>query len=464
MKKLKLLFVAIILSSFSAFAQQSENGISKDMLKDMHDKFAKSNSTAIQNAVRHNNIKDLAKSRYSNGSEDTYFSNKVNAKGITNQEKSGRCWLFTGLNVLRPMVIKKYKLNDFEFSQSYLFFYDQLEKSNLFLEGIISTLDKPLDDKRVDWLLNNPIGDGGQWTGLVDLVSKYGIVPAEVMPESYQANNTSNMSKLLSMKLREDALFLRRMHVNGENEKAIERKKIEMLSEIYHILAISLGEPVQSFRWRYKDIDGTISPMKEYTPKSFYDEFVGVDLNNYVMLMNDPSREYNKLYEIDYDRHTIDGNNWKYINLDINQIKEFAKASILDNQAMYFSCDVGKQLDSKDGYLDINNYNYSTLMGVSFNMNKKQRIITHASGSSHGMTLIAVDLNENGMINKWLLENSWGKTGFDNGYLILTDEWFSEYMFRLVVNKKYISPDVLKILDEKATMLPPWDPMFSEEL
>lgn len=464
MKKLKLLFVAIILSSFSAFAQQSENGISKDMLRDMHDKFAKSNSTAIQNAVRHNNIKDLAKSRYSNGTEDTYFSNKVNAKGITNQEKSGRCWLFTGLNVLRPMVIEKYKLNNFEFSQSYLFFYDQLEKSNLFLEGIISTLDKPLDDKRVDWLLNNPIGDGGQWTGLVDLVSKYGIVPAEVMPESYQANNTSNMSKLLSMKLREDALFLRRMHVNGENEKAIERKKAEMLSEIYHILAISLGEPVQSFKWRYKDIDGTISPLKEYTPKSFYDEFVGVDLNDYVMLMNDPSREYNKLYEIDYDRHTIDGNNWKYINLDINQIKEFAKASILDNQAMYFSCDVGKQLDSKDGYLDINNYNYSTLMGVSFNMNKKQRIITHASGSSHGMTLIAVDLNENGMINKWLLENSWGKTGFDNGYLILTDEWFSEYMFRLVVNKKYISPDVLKILDEKATMLPPWDPMFSEEL
>jgi bleomycin hydrolase len=463
MKKFRMLLAALILFSFSAYAQQSENGISENMLKDMHDKFVKSNSQALQNAIRHNNIKDLAKSRYSNGSQDTYFSNRVSTKGITNQKKSGRCWLFTGLNVLRPMVITKYKLNDFEFSQSYLFFYDQLEKANLFLEGIIGTLNKPIDDKRVDWLLKNPIGDGGQWTGLVDLVSKYGLVPADVMPESYQAENTSNMSKLLSMKLREDALFLRRMHENGEKAKSIQRKKVEMLSEIYRILALSLGEPVSTFDWRYKDSEGKISPLRKYTPKSFYQEFVGIDLNDYVMFMNDPSRDYNKLYEIDYDRHTVDGHNWKYINLDIDQIKSFAKASILDNQAMYFSCDVGKQLDSKDGYLDINNYDYSSLMGVGFNMNKKQRIITHASGSSHGMTLVAVDLDKNGMINKWLLENSWGNTGF-NGHLILTDEWFTEYMFRLVINKKYISPEVLKILDEKPTMLPPWDPMFTPEL
>jgi bleomycin hydrolase len=463
MKKFRMLLAALILFSFSAYAQQSENGISENMLKDMHDKFVKSNSQALQNAIRHNNIKDLAKSRYSNGSQDTYFSNRVSTKGITNQKKSGRCWLFTGLNVLRPMVITKYKLNDFEFSQSYLFFYDQLEKANLFLEGIIGTLNKPIDDKRVDWLLKNPIGDGGQWTGLVDLVSKYGLVPADVMPESYQAENTSNMSKLLSMKLREDALFLRRMHENGEKAKSIQRKKVEMLSEIYRILALSLGEPVSTFDWRYKDSEGKISPLRKYTPKSFYQEFVGIDLNDYVMFMNDPSRDYNKLYEIDYDRHTVDGHNWKYINLDIDQIKSFAKASILDNQAMYFSCDVGKQLDSKDGYLDINNYDYSSLMGVGFNMNKKQRIITHASGSSHGMTLVAVDLDKNGMINKWLLENSWGNTGF-NGHLILTDEWFTEYMFRLVINKRYISPEVLKILDEKPTMLPPWDPMFTPEL
>ncbi len=463
MKLFFALFVAALLFTNSIIAQQNTNGISSNMLKDMHDKFVKSNSTALENAIWNNNIKKLAKSRYTNGSEDTYFSNTVKTKGITNQKKSGRCWLFTGLNVLRPVVINKFNMTDFQFSQSYLFFYDQLEKANLFLEGIINTASKPLKDKRVDWLLKNPIGDGGQWTGIVDLVSKYGLVPSDVMPESYQANNTSNMSKLLRMKLREDALFLRRMYANKEKGKALERKKVEMLSDIYHILALSLGEPPHNFEWRYKDADGKISPLKSYTPQSFYKEFVGVDLSDYVMFMNDPSRPYNKLYEIDYDRHTIDGHNWKYINLDINTIKQFAKASILDNQAMYFSCDVGKQLDSKDGYLDLNNYNYSALMGVSFTMDKKQRIITHASGSSHGMTLVGVDINANGKINKWLLENSWGHTGFDNGHLILGDGWFNEYMFRLVIKKKYISTEVLKILDQKPTILPPWDPMFSPE-
>ncbi len=462
MKQLLIMALIAFVLPFSLNAQEDAGGISTEMLKDMHDRYTKSNSVALQNAIRNNSIKDLAKNRYSNGSQDTYFSNRVATKGITNQQKSGRCWLFTGLNVLRPMVIEKYNLNEFEFSQSYLFFYDQLEKANLFLEGIIDTRDKPMDDRKVDWLLKNPIGDGGQWTGLVDLVEKYGAIPADVMPESYQADNTAMMSKLLRMKLREDALFLRRMAANGDKIKAIERKKVEMLSEIYRILALSLGEPIQQFQWRYKDADGKTSEMKSYTPQSFYKEFVGIDLNDFVMFMNDPSREYNKLYEIEYDRHRVDGRNWKYINLDISQIKDFAKASILDNQAMYFSCDVGKQLDSKNGYLDLANYDYSSLMGVNFGMDKKQRIQTYASGSSHGMTLVAVDLL-NDKPNKWLLENSWGKSGF-NGHLIMTDDWFNEYMFRLVIHKKYISAEVLKMLEMKPIMLPPWDPMFSPEL
>ncbi len=463
MRKYLISAIISIILPFSMIAQVDDKSISTDMLKDMHENFSKTNSVALQNAIRSNSIKDLSQSRYTDGSQDTYFSNKVETKGITDQKSSGRCWLFTGLNVLRPIVIDKYKLADFELSQSYLFFYDQLEKSNLFLEGIIETKDKSLDDRRVDWLLKNPIGDGGQWTGVVDLIEKYGAVPADVMPESYQANNTSMLSKLLSMKLREDALYLRRMNKNGEKIKAIERKKIEMLNDIYRILALSLGEPVQNFSWRYKDAEGKPSELKSYTPMSFYKEFINVDLKDYVMLMNDPSRDFNQLYEIDYDRHRIDGHNWKYINLDITQIKSFAKASIMDNQAMYFSCDVGKQLDSKKGYLDLANYDYSSLMGVKFGMDKKERIQTFASGSSHGMTLVAVDLNADGKPNKWLLENSWGKSGF-NGHLIMTDDWFNEYMFRLVIHKKYISEDVLKMLEQKPIMLPPWDPMFSEEL
>ncbi len=202
--------------------------------------------------------------------------------------------------------------------------------------------------------------------------------------------------------------------------------------------------------------------MKTYTPKSFYAEFVGMDLDDYIMFMNDPSREYGKLYEIDYDRHIYEGSNWKYINLEIEKIKEFAMNSILSDEAMYFSCDVGKQLDKDRGYLDINNYDYDNLFGVDFGMDKKMRIQTFESGSSHGMALMGVDVID-GKAEKWLLENSWGESGFNNGYLIMTDEWFNEYMFRLVVNKKHIDEGTLEILGQKPILLPPWDPMFSDE-
>jgi len=460
MKIKAILVLGIMFSIQSLMAQKN---IDAQMLQQMQKDYQALNKVkALENAVSSNDIKKLAINRENLGKVDTYFSNRVKTKGITNQKKSGRCWLFTGLNVLRPMVINKLNLPNFEFSQSYVFFYDQLEKSNLFLEGIIETVDKPMDDRKVDWFFKNPIGDGGQWTGIVDLISKYGVVPSDVMPESYQAENTSMMSKLLRRKLREDGLELRKMAADGAKEKALRERKTKMLSEIYQILALSLGQPPAEFQWRYKTVDGTLSEMKTYTPKSFYDTFVGVNLSDYVMFMNDPTREYYKLYEIEYDRHRLDGSNWKYINLPIDEIKEFAKASIMDNEAMYFSCDVGKQLDSKRGYLDVNNYDYGSLMGVEFGMDKKQRIATHESGSSHGMTLMAVDLDKDGKINKWLLENSWGITGY-KGYLIMTDEWFNEYMFRLVINKKYINAKTLKILEQEPIMLPPWDPMFTPE-
>ncbi len=460
MKVKGLIILAII---FLAGNVKSQKIISFDMLQQMQKEYqSMPKYKALENAVSSNDIKSLAINRENLGDVDTYFSNRVKTKGVTNQQKSGRCWLFTGLNVLRPMVINKLDLPGFQFSQSYLFFYDQLEKSNLFLEGIIETASKPMDDRKVDWLFRNPIGDGGQWTGVVDLISKYGVVPADVMPESYQANNTSMMSKLLRRKLRENGVELRKMISDGAKEATIQEKKVKMLSVIYQILALSLGQPPAEFQWRYKTSDGILSQLKTYTPTSFYEEYVGVDLSNYVMFMNDPTREYNKLYEIEYDRHRLDGSNWKYINLPIEVIKSFAKASILDNEAMYFSCDVGKQLDSKRGYLDINNYDYANLLGVNFGMNKQDRIATLESGSSHGMTLMAIDITEDGQINKWLLENSWGNAGFD-GYLIMTDEWFNEYMFRIVINKKYIDGNTLKILEQEPILLPPWDPMFTLE-
>ena len=461
---MKRIFISVFLSAgtlFTAFSQESSS-ITDSMLEQFRLSFEKDqNNEALQNAASSNDIHKLALDRENLANLDTYFSNRVESAGITDQKSTGRCWLFTGLNVFRAKVIEEKNLGNFSFSHNFNFFYDQLEKANLFLEGMISTIDKPLDDKRVEWLFQNAIGDGGQWTGVVDIIGKYGLVPAEVFPESQNSENTAWMSRLIRRKLRGDGMELRNMASSGKNEKALRERKNEMLSEVYKILAITLGEPPSQFQWRYKDKDGNLSELKFYTPKSFYDEFVGADLSDYVMFMNDPSRPFGQLYEIDYDRHMIDGGNWKYINLEAEKIKEFAKNSILGNEAMYFSCDVGKQLNKDNGTLDVNNYNYNALFGVNFDMTKAERIETYESGSTHGMALVAVDI-EGGKTVKWLLENSWGNTGFE-GHLIMTDEWFSEYMFRLVINKKYIDPETLKILEQTPVMLPPWDPMFSQD-
>jgi len=462
MKKI-IIILLISTTYFNLMAQNNKGGITPETLKEIIQSYKNdANNKAIENAISNNEIKKLALNRKNVATSDTYFSNRISSKGISDQKSSGRCWLFTGLNVIRAKVISKYNLSQFQFSQNYAFFWDQLEKSNLFLQEIIETKDKPLDDKKVEWLFKNPIGDGGQWTGVVNITQKYGLVPSEIMPETKNADNTSVMSSMLSYKLRESGLQLREMASKNTKPENFESKKKEVLAEIYKILVYCLGEPPAEFNWRYKTTDGKVSELKKYTPLSFYKDFVSVDLNNYVMFMNDPSRPFYKLYEIENDRHTYDGNNWKYINLPIEDIKKIAIASILDTNALYFSCDVGKQLNGDKGLLDINNYDFESLFGVKFGMNKKQRIQTFESGSSHGMTLVAVDLANEKPI-KWLLENSWGSSYGFEGHLIMTDKWFEEYMFRLVANKKYVSQETLKILEQKPTILPPWDPMFANE-
>ena len=443
-------------------AASHDGGISPEMLEQISATYEDNGyDKAISNALAGTSISVLAVNADNAAMIDTHFSDRVKTKGITDQKSSGRCWLFTGLNVLRAKMIDKYDLPGMEFSQSYLFFYDQLEKANLFLQGVIDTRKLPFEDRKVDWLFSNPLSDGGQFTGASNLITKYGLVPAEAMPETFQANNTSQMANLLKLKLREFGLGLR---AAGKARPAeLQEMKVRQLSEIYRILALCLGEPVKEFEWTRCDRDNNIVSRATYTPMSFYQEFIGEDLeNNYVMIMNDPTREYGKVYEIDYDRHVYDGHNWLYINLPIERIKEMAIASIKDNVAMYFSCDVGKFYNSKKGTLDIANFDYASLMGVEFGMDKKQRVQTHASGSSHAMTLIAVDIVD-GKPVKWMVENSWGPASGYKGCLIMTDEWFEEYMFRLVVEKKYVPEDIMRMLDQEPVMLPAWDPMFMME-
>lgn len=458
------IIVTVLLSLIAASglnAQNANGGISADMLKEISKGYeGTAADKAIHNALNTTSITVLSENADNMAMIDTHFSDEVKTKGITDQKSSGRCWLFSGLNVLRSKMIDKHDLGEFTFSQNYVFFYDQLEKANLFLQGVIDTKDLPFDDRKVDWLFSSPIGDGGQFTGVSNLITKYGLVPADAMPETLCANNTSAMSTQLKTLLRQDGLKLR---AAGKKDD-LKAMKTEMLKDVYHILAICLGVPPTEFEWTRYNSKGEFVSRKTYTPKSFYDEFVGADLeNNYVMVMNDPTREYNKVYEIDYDRHVYDGQNWIYVNLPVERIKEMAIASIKDNTAMYFSCDVNKFLNKTKGVADLNNFDYDSLMGVNFTMNKKERVMTHASGSSHAMTLVAVDLDENGNAKKWMVENSWGASSGYKGHIIMTDEWFNEYMFRLVLEKKYVPADIMKMLEQKPELLPAWDPMFLPE-
>ncbi|NDV81210.1 C1 family peptidase [Bacteroides sp. 51] len=464
--KTKRLWSIVLLTAMTLpiYAQQPDGGITPEMLQQIKQSYKGTTADkAIQNAITNTNINQLAINTESKNNFDTYFSHKVNSKGITNQKSSGRCWLFTGLNVFRAKAIAKYGMGDFKFSTNYSFFWDQLEKSNLFLQGIIDTRTQPMDDRHVEWLFKNVLSDGGQFTGVFDILTKYGVVPAEAMVETNSSDNTGRMSNLIGLKLKEYGLQLREQSAKGAKLPALEKSKTEMLGTIYRMLVLNLGEPPATFTWARTNAKGEPVETKEYTPLSFYNEFIGGDIeNDYVMLMNDPTREFYKLYEIDYDRHRYDGKNWTYVNLPIEEIKEMAIASIKDSTMMYFSCDVGKFFDRDRGVLDVNYYDYGSLFDTTFGMDKKQRIQTFASGSSHAMTLMAVDLDANGTPKKWMVENSWGP-GANNGHLIMTDEWFNEYMFRLVLEKKYITGKVKEVMKQKPIRLPAWDPMFADE-
>lgn len=454
------LFIIIFFNINFAFSQNLDD----ITLKKIRDNYNATIDNGLRNAISNNDIRTLVVNREVVGKAEHNFKYKVKVSGITDQKNSGRCWMFTGLNSIRPSIISSKELSNFDFSHNYLFFYDMLEKANLFLSTTIQYSDKAINDRTVEWLFKNPISDGGVWNSFANLVEKYGVVPKSIMPETYHSENTSWMSQLLARKLREDALILRKMKEEKASDSKINEEKFKMISEIYRMLTLFLGNPPSEFEYRFVDKNNNIGEYKKYTPLSFFREFFpDYKSNDYVMLMNDPSREYYKLYEIEYDRNVLEGKNWKYINLPVEKLKEYAIKSIKENEALYASCDVGKFLSKNDGTLDINNFDFETLFGVKFGMNKSDRIKSFDSGSSHAMLLIAVDTDEKDNPTKWQFENSWGASYGHNGYLTFTDQWFSEYMFRIVVNKSYVDANTLKILEQESTLLAPWDPMFLPE-
>ena len=255
---------------------------------------------------------------------------------------------------------------------------------------------------------------------------------------------------------------LREMAAVGKSAKELRNTKKEVLKDVYRILALCLGEPPHSFTWRFKDKDGNIKELANYTPMQFYKEITPADYNpdNYIMIMNDPTREYYKIYEIQNYRNAQEGINWTYLNLPNEDIKKAALASIKNNEAMYASCDVGKQHQRETGILDPEMYDYESLLGVKLKMDKKARILTRQSGSSHAMTLIGCDTDANDQPVKWEFENSWGSASGNHGYLTFTDDWFDDYMFRIVIHRKFLDAKAIEALKQKPVQLPVWDYMF----
>lgn len=460
--KTTLILLGLTLA-LSASAQQKDGGISKKMLSTIEkEQQLGPTDRALVNAIASNSIDALAKNYASTVAFDTHFSVETAKQSITDQQRSGRCWMFSGMNVLRANFAKQSDSLTVEFSQAYLFFYDQLEKANLMLQGVIDTGTKAIDDPDVQFFFKSPINDGGTFCGVADLTEKYGLVPREVMAETYSSDNTDKARALISSKLREFGLQLRDMVAKGKKGGAIEQAKTRMLGTIYRMLQYTIGNPPEKFTYAFRNSKGEmVGKAKEYTPQSFYKEVVGDKLNGtFIMVMNDPRRPYYETYEVELDRHTYDGHNWKYLNLPMDDIEELAIAALKDGHKMYSSYDVGKMLDRKRGYADTENFDYGSLFGTTFGMDKAQRISTFDSGSTHAMTLTAVDLDAKGKAVKWKVENSWGAAWGQQGCLIMTDRWLREYMFRLVVPRRYASDKILKAADKAPTMLTHDDPLF----
>ncbi len=450
MSKKILLIVVAAMMVLGATAQSKDGGISNDMLEQMRKSYTNSpEQRAIKNALASTPIPKLIINSENLARIDKHFSHRVKTKGITNQKASGRCWLFAGLNILRAKMIHKYRLGEMEFSQNYCSFYDQLEKSNNFLQKIIDTRKLPVNDGKVQRLFGSPIGDGGNFKGVANLVMKYGVVPKEVMPETYQSEHTKAYRSVLTQKLRIFGLELR---AAKSRKEAMELKE-KQLTEVYRILTECMGVPPTEFEWTMRNRRGKVISTKKYTPKSFYEEYIAEDLKgNYVVFSNNPIYEYGKLYKRKGGSHVYDGESFEFLNLPMERIKEMAIASIKDNTAMYLSC--GVRFFKKRASLDLKNYDYESLFRTSLTQNKYDGVVSRAISSNHAMTLIAVDLDENGKPRKWMVENSWGPNNGFKGNLIMTDEWFDKYVFNVVIERQYIPEDILKMLKQKPTMLP----------
>ena len=429
-------------------------------------KFNKSfnSSTSNQlarNALIQNDINKVAVHWENFSKINHIFSNTISKQlPVTNQKSSGRCWGFAGLNLLRLEIVKNYNLSNFEFSQNYFMFWDKLEKANYFLENILKTLDQNYDSRLMMHLLQAPVQDGGQWDMFVNLIEKYGLVPKSVMPETNHSSKSSMMNYFLTHKLRECAFILRKSKKPRTTIKQLRSKKEEMMSVIYSLLCMFLGNPPIKFDWSIKDKNNKFTRFNNIDPLDFYRKFTKVKLKNKVCLINAPmsNKKMNELYTIDFLGNVVGGNIIKYANVEINELKKAAIKSIKNNEAVWFGCDVGKMFNRELGIMDMDLYDYEKLFDTKFKMNKASRLEYGDSAMTHAMLFTGVDLKRN-TPRKWRVENSWGDKNGDKGYYLMSDSWFDEYNYEVVVDKKYLSNKILEIFNREPNYLEPWDPM-----
>ena len=415
------------------------------------------------NAVTNNGASKVAMDREKLFNYQLTFSTEIKTPNITDQKSSGRCWIFAALNALRISAVKKMNLKDFELSQSYLMFYDKLERANYFLENIIKTLDRDINSRLIMWLLESCMEDGGQWSMFTSLIKKYGVVPKEVYPESISSSATNLMNTHISEKLREYASVIRSNYQNNKSIDKLRELKAQMLEEIYRMLLIHNGIPPKKFYWNYNNKDDKFhGNNEEITTIEFKNKFIDCDLDEYASLINCPTRdkEFSKHYTVDFLGNIVGGDNVSYVNVEIDIMKQTAIKTLKEGNAVWFGCDVCKNISMDKGILDTDVFSFEELYNVPFTMTKGDSVELGNSKMTHAMLITGVH-EEGTKIVRWKVENSWGEKRGKKGFLVMGDNWFDKYVYQVVVPKKNIDINVSKILETNPIRLEPWDAMGS---
>jgi len=416
--------------------------------------------TALQRSVVKNGITASAENVSAKVNNVPVFSVDVTTGKVSNQKQSGRCWMFAALNTFRHKMLNDFNLKEFELSQNHTFFWDKYEKANYFYENILATANEPLTSRKVAFLLQTPQQDGGQWDMIVSIFQKYGVVPKTVMPESSNSSNSRDLNNYLNKKLRKDAVALRQLVAEGKTAEDIQTAKEAMLEDIYRFLATSLGTPPETFDFEYRDEDKNYHIDRNLTPQSFYEKYVGVDLDDYVSIINAPTADkpYNQSYTVEMLGNVVGGKEVKYFNVDMTTFKKLAIAQLEQGESVWFGCDVGQSSTRDTGIMALDAYDINDLFDIDFTMTKAERLDFGESLMTHAMVLTGVDLID-GESTKWKVENSWGEKVGTNGFFVMSDAWMDEYTYQIVVRKEFLTAEQLAAFEAEPTVLAPWDPM-----